>query len=67
MNYTTRMKIGRFIKFSQGLKQSNEGYVPPRMDHVDTVLQGNPNNVILGKVCSYRSKTLADLIGFVRL
>lgn len=37
------------------------------MDHVNTMLKRDADDVVLGKICADRRETLSDLIGFIGL
>jgi hypothetical protein len=39
----------------------------PRVDHVDTMLEGDSDNVILREVGTNRSQALANLVGLIGL
>lgn len=43
-----------------------EGHIP-RMNHVNTVLQGDSNDVVLGEVGANRRQALPDTISLIRL
>ena len=43
------------------------GYDVPRVDHVHAMLQGDPNDIVLGKVCCNWCETLPNLIGLISL
>ena len=39
----------------------------PWMNHIDTMLQGDTNNILLCEVCTNRSQPLPDLVRLIRL
>ena len=39
----------------------------PGMNHINTVLKGDANDIVLREVRADRRKTLSDLVGFVGL
>lgn len=45
----------------------DEGKYVPGVNHVDSMLEGDLDDVVLGKVSTDRSQTLSDLVGFIRL
>ena len=47
--------------------RGGDGVSSPRVDHVDSVLEGDADDVVLGEVRSDGGETLADLVGLVSL
>lgn len=39
----------------------------PWMDHIDTVLEGDPDDIVLGEVSTNRSETFSNLICLIGL
>jgi len=62
----TRIRI-----FREGVSNSNVLHYfvhhLPRMNHIHTVLEGDSDNVILGKVGTNRSESFANLVCFIGL